>query len=92
MMNAGAANIDSGVVIDLRSMKTITANVVDMGAERATIVSIGAGARWGEVYSYLDPLKLATMGGRVSDIGVAGLTLGGKLPLSFPIYKSKLFE
>lgn len=85
MMNAGAANIDSGVVIDLRSIRTITAKALDTG-EGKTIVSIGTGAKWGEVYEYLDPLRLATMGGRVSDIGVGGLTLGGKFrfPILYP--------
>lgn len=78
MMNAGAANINSGVVIDLRPMNIVTVKAVDTGEGGATIVSVGVGARWGEMYKFLDPLKLATTGGRVSDIGVAGLTLGGK--------------
>ena len=70
---AGAANIENGVTIDFGSMNQVTVN------QNQTITSIGAGARWGSVYSTLDAMNLAVSGGRVSDVGVAGLTLGGKL-------------
>jgi len=42
-----------------------------------TQTSLGPGNRWKDVYSHLDPLGLSVIGGRVADIGVGGLTLGG---------------
>jgi FAD/FMN-containing dehydrogenase len=42
-----------------------------------TVASVGVGARWGSVYSTLAREGLATMGGRVSTVGVGGLVLGG---------------
>lgn len=70
---AGAASIEDGVTIDFGSMNQVNVN------QAQTITSIGAGARWGNVYSKLDAMNLAVSGGRVSNVGVAGLTLGGKL-------------
>lgn len=69
---AGAANIEDGVTIDLGSMNQVIVN------QDQSVTSIGAGARWGNVYSELDAMNLAVSGGRVSNVGVAGLTLGGK--------------
>ncbi|KAI9817003.1 MAG: hypothetical protein M1826_001699 [Phylliscum demangeonii] len=68
---AGSASIDRGVTIDLSLMKDVT---VSAGQ---TITSIGPGARWGDVYRKLDALNLAVAGGRIADVGVAGLTTGG---------------
>lgn len=73
---AGSANIDSGVTIDLSAMNTVSIN------PSHTIVSAGPGNRWIDVYSHLDPLGLSVPGGRISDIGVAGLTTGGKIAFS----------
>jgi FAD/FMN-containing dehydrogenase len=42
-----------------------------------TIASIGGGAKWLDVYRYLDELGLSVAGGRNGDVGVGGLTLGG---------------
>jgi len=42
-----------------------------------TETAVGAGNIWGDVYDHLDPLGLTVIGGRVSNIGVGGLTLGG---------------
>ena len=69
---AGSANINNGVTIDLSAMNTVSIN------PNHTIVSAGPGNRWIDVYSQLDPLGLSLTGGRISDIGVAGLTTGGK--------------
>lgn len=71
--NSGA-NIDGGVTIDLSKMKK-----VELLRDNST-VAIGPGARWIDVYKYLDPLGYAVPGGRVSDVGVAGLTTGGEIP------------
>lgn len=83
-LNAGASNIDFGVVISLRSM-----NTVQVSDDKAS-VRIGGGAKWREVYAHLDPLGLAISGGRVADVGVGGLCTGGKRdPLqSLHVFKS----
>ncbi len=69
---AGSANIDQGVTIDLSSI-----NQVSVSSDRAT-ASIGPGARWLQVSATLDPMGLAVTGGRVSKVGVGGLTTGGE--------------
>ncbi|KAH9915760.1 FAD dependent oxidoreductase [Amylocystis lapponica] len=43
----------------------------------AQTAAIGAGLIWDDVYAALEPYGVTVLGGRVSDIGVAGLTLGG---------------
>ncbi len=68
---AGASNIQDGLTIDLNNLKTIY-----ISSDRTT-TQVGAGNRWVDVYSALVPLNLAVIGGRVADIGVGGLTLGG---------------
>lgn len=42
------------------------------------MTKVGAGNRWLDVYSKLDPMGLSVVGGRVAEIGVGGLTLGGE--------------
>jgi hypothetical protein len=44
--------------------------------------SVGPGVRWGQVYEFLDPYDVTVVGGRIPQVGVGGLLLGGK-PLSF---------
>ena len=68
----GASNIQNGLTIDLANL-----NEVQVSDDR-TLTSVGAGNRWVDVYSKLDPQQLSVIGGRVADIGVGGLTLGGK--------------
>jgi FAD/FMN-containing dehydrogenase len=67
----GASNINGGVAIDLLNMNSVT-----VSADQ-TQASYGAGNRWIDVYSKLETMGLAVIGGRVADIGVGGLTLGG---------------
>lgn len=76
MFWAGAANIQDGVTIDLSQMSRIKVS------KDRKIVSVGAGARWQDVYARLDPMNLSVVGGRAGTVGVAGLTLGGKFPYS----------
>jgi FAD/FMN-containing dehydrogenase len=40
-------------------------------------VELGPGLTWGQVYAALEPTGLNVVGGRISEVGVAGLTLGG---------------
>ncbi|KAL3953922.1 hypothetical protein ACCO45_011878 [Purpureocillium lilacinum] len=55
--HAGAANIGStGVTIDLRGL-----NSIELSADKKT-VSVGPGAKWGEVYGKLDELNLCVAG------------------------------
>ena len=69
---AGSANLTDRVTIDLRGLNSIDVN------QGTSQVSIGTGTSWGEVYRTLDPLGLAAPGGRHSQVGVGGLTLGGE--------------
>lgn len=78
---AGSANIEDGVTIDMSSIKA-----VDI-AQSKTMVSVGAGARWSDVYSKLDAVGLAVAGGRVSNVGVSGLTTGGAFCRHHPCFK-----
>ncbi|KAL8833011.1 MAG: hypothetical protein Q9170_004573 [Blastenia crenularia] len=67
----GGSSIQGGITIDLQNLESISVN------PGKTITRVGAGNRWINVYEYLTPKNLSVVGGRVSDIGVSGLTLGG---------------
>ncbi|KAK4579964.1 hypothetical protein LTR86_000166 [Recurvomyces mirabilis] len=75
---AGFANIEGGVLIDLSVL-----NEVDVSQDNK-VASIGVGARWGEVSTRLDSMGLAIVGGRNSDVGVGGLVLGGGISFFSP--------
>ncbi|CAD6445787.1 c4d7b7e9-803e-4d51-ae8f-91bde273656d [Sclerotinia trifoliorum] len=75
---AGEANINQGVSIDLSSINAISVNTNE------SVVSVGPAAKWREVYSRLDALQLTVSGGRVSTVGVGGLTLGGGISYFSP--------
>jgi FAD/FMN-containing dehydrogenase len=68
---AGTSVVDGGLVIDLSDMTGIR---VDAAARRARVQP---GVRSGELLRALETRRLATPVGRVSQVGVAGLTLGG---------------
>lgn len=68
---SGSSNIQAGITIDLQNLNSVSVNAEN------TITQVGAGNRWIDVYEYLTPKNLSVIGGRVSDIGVSGLTLGG---------------
>lgn len=53
-------------------------NGIEYDAE-SNVVMIGAGLRWDAVYSQLEQYNVTVVGGRVLDVGVGGLILGGKL-------------
>jgi FAD/FMN-containing dehydrogenase len=70
-LNEGFANIANGVTINLRSLNQVTVD------QEKSVVQIGGGAKWGEVYPVLDKLGLTTAGARVADVGVGGSSTGG---------------
>ncbi|KAI1823863.1 hypothetical protein F4861DRAFT_531328 [Xylaria intraflava] len=67
----GASNIEDGVTIDLGELNTVS---YDEASGRARL---GPGAKWHEVYKYLSQYGRTIAGGRVGDVGVGGLLLGG---------------
>ncbi|MEW2443709.1 FAD-binding oxidoreductase [Micromonospora marina] len=66
----GASVIDDGVVLDLRTMNGVAYDAQE------SIVRVGGGARWAAVDDVLGPAGVATAGGSVSKVGVAGFSLG----------------
>ena len=74
-----AANINNGVLIDMSLFDDVTYDATN------DLATVGAGQRWENVYNHLDQYKVTVVGGRVLDVGVGGLTLGGDL-LPFPSF------
>lgn len=68
----GAANINGGVLIDM-----VNFNSVEYDANNK-VATVGSGLRWKEVYTALDPYNVTVAGGRVLEVGVGGLVLGGE--------------
>ena len=78
----GHSSIRDGVLIDLGRIFEVTVS------QDLKSVVIGSGARWGHVYRQLDNHALTVAGGRNSDVGVGGLSLGGKLlPFSVSVHR-----
>ncbi|KAK3062805.1 hypothetical protein LTS18_003321, partial [Coniosporium uncinatum] len=69
---AGASNAEGGVNIDM-----VRLNEIRLSSDKKS-VTIGAGNRWMEVYRALEAEGLTVIGGRVADVGVGGLLLGGQ--------------
>jgi hypothetical protein len=66
----GAAVVDAGVCVDLRTM-----SAVDVDPDARTVRAEG-GANWGQFDAATQEHGLAVTGGRVTDTGIGGLTLG----------------
>ncbi|KAJ5736907.1 Bifunctional solanapyrone synthase [Penicillium malachiteum] len=64
---AGAANIESGITVDMRALSSVS-----LSDDRKT-ATIGAGAIWSEIYPQLVPYNVTVMGGRVAGVGVGGV-------------------
>ncbi|CAJ2511674.1 Uu.00g072990.m01.CDS01 [Anthostomella pinea] len=76
------ANIDTGVLI-------VTDRLSHVTYDAATgLASLGPGARWDAVYTALDLYNVTLVGGRVMDVGVGGLILGGGLSYLSDLYGS----
>ncbi|KAJ8131493.1 hypothetical protein O1611_g2129 [Lasiodiplodia mahajangana] len=69
--NPGSSNIENGVLLDLQSINQIT-----LDADKK-VVRVGPGARWGQVFDMLDEHETSVIGGRIPNVGVGGLVLGG---------------
>lgn len=75
---AGFANIENGATIDMAGLDSVAVNA------DGSVASVGAGARWLDVYAYLEPLGKSVAGGRNGLVGVGGLTLGGGISYFSP--------
>jgi FAD/FMN-containing dehydrogenase len=76
--NPGWASIGQpGMLIDLSRLDAVRVNA------DVSLVSVGAGQRWGAVLAALDPYNVTVVGGRLPNLGVGGFLLGGMwAPLS----------
>lgn len=77
---AGASSIEGGITVSLRNLNSIA-----LSADRRT-ASIEPGNTWGLIYSDLAKYDLSVIGGRVTPIGIGGLTTGGGLSFFSNIY------
>jgi hypothetical protein len=71
----GASNSIGGVTINMSLLSDVSVHNDDSTGEVS--VEVGAGARWADVYSTLDPRNLSATGTRNSLTGVVGSILGG---------------
>ncbi|KAH6690599.1 hypothetical protein F5X68DRAFT_203314 [Plectosphaerella plurivora] len=67
----GASNIQGGITLSLENFNQVTVS------KDKSQVTIGGGLKWADVYSKLAVQDLTVTGGRVSGVGVGGLSLGG---------------
>jgi FAD/FMN-containing dehydrogenase len=68
----GAADTSDGVL-----MVTTSMNSVQFADDSKSVIQIGAGNQWLDVYEVLAKEGLAVAGGRFGPVGVSGLLLGG---------------
>ncbi|KAB8068977.1 FAD binding domain protein [Aspergillus leporis] len=77
---AGASNIQGGITVLLKNLNDLSLN------NDKSIVSVGAGNRWIDVYKFLNPYGLAAVGSRDADIGVGGFITGGGISFYSNLY------
>lgn len=70
--NIGQNNIVDGVTISTEKIRGMTWT-------DNNVLQVGAGHLWGEVYTEAEKRGRVAVGGRISNIGVTGLTVGGGL-------------
>lgn len=66
----GLMPVEDGLVVDLAEFTTVEVGDDDL-------VTVGGGARWGDVVAALAPQGLGVSSGDTRDVGVGGLALGG---------------
>ncbi|MDX6354785.1 MAG: hypothetical protein QOF98_1688, partial [Streptomyces sp.] len=69
---SGRSTNDGGIVIDLGALRGI-----EVADPARRLVTVGAGARWGEVAAELAPHGWAISSGDTGDVGVGGLATAG---------------
>jgi FAD/FMN-containing dehydrogenase len=68
---AGAATIEGGITVSFENMKGIK-----LSGDKKT-VAVQPGNNWGNVLTALSTTGVTVVAGRIGDLGVGGLTLGG---------------
>lgn len=61
----------TGVQVSMNRFHSVTYDVA------SRTVRVGTGQIWDDVYAALEPFGVNVVGGRVTGVGVGGLTLGG---------------
>ncbi|KAH6629672.1 hypothetical protein C7974DRAFT_454528 [Boeremia exigua] len=69
----GASNSDGGITVNMAGLNSVEFD------ESESLVRVGAGAIWGDVYKELEKSNNTVIGGRLTSVGVGGLLLGGGL-------------
>ncbi|KAL1925268.1 uncharacterized protein VTP21DRAFT_151 [Calcarisporiella thermophila] len=69
--NPSHSGSEGGLLLDLGLLNSIEYST------KSKTVALGPGARWGDVDKHLAKFGRAAVGGRVSNVGVGGFTLGG---------------
>ncbi|KAI7220162.1 hypothetical protein KC333_g2543 [Hortaea werneckii] len=77
---ANASNMEGGITINMARMNEIKLS------EDESVAKVGPGNTWYDVYTALEDRNLTVVGGRVADIGVGGLTLGGGVSFFSGLY------
>ncbi|KAM5341959.1 hypothetical protein ACJ41O_014990 [Fusarium nematophilum] len=74
----GAMPVDNAANIGPEGILIANTNFSSMAISHDnSVVSVGAGVRWPELYAYLDEFKVSTNGIRMGNVGVVGFLLGG---------------
>lgn len=75
------SNVQDGVTIDLRKLNSTVLS------HNNTVVTVGGGQNWYGAYALLYPFGVTLPGGRDSNVGVGGSTIGGEsLPCIAPVW------
>jgi hypothetical protein len=74
----GAMPVDNAANIGPEGILISSSNftMLNLSDDRQTL-SVGAGIRWPDVYTYLEPHNVIVNGIRIGDVGVVGFILGG---------------